>query len=255
MRTPRGPYFGDPNHITQAEPGANLQCLPKPRMWPGRLREGGKRSYPRGMGMVAVISGSSGQQPLQTQQLNLTSFPQPALGNTLFPPPQLTAAGGGATPLAAFGAQFLSSVLPTNRSPVVSSPLGQAPSTIPGLPSAPGGNQFAAQYSPQIYSVVLNGLLSTTTVQSATLVTPLANPNIARPTLIGNTVPEVPGLPPIQPLGPSPAGTGQVIASLRPLAGSGSIFGGAAPAPQAPAPAPAPAPVKTTATPAPAAKT
>ena len=192
--------------------------------------------------MVAVISGSSNQQQLQTQQLNLTSFPRPALGNTLFPPSDLTAAGAGQPPLAAFGAQFLSSVLPTNRSPVVSSPLGQAPSTNPGLPTAPGANQFAAQYSPQIYSVVLNGLLSTTTVQAATLVAPLFNPNIARPRLIGDQVPQVPGFPPIEQLGPSPAGTGQVIASLRPLAGSGSIFGGAAPAPQAPAPAPAPAP-------------
>lgn len=202
--------------------------------------------------MVAVISGSSGQQPLQAQQLNLTSFPRAALGNSLFPPPGQTVSGASASPLAAFGAQFLSSVLPTNRSPVVASPITNAPSSIPGLPTAPGSNQFAAQYSPQIYSVFLNGLVAGTTVQAAALQVPLFNPDIARPRLIGDPPPAIPGLPPILPYGPSPAGTGQVIAALQPLAGSSSIFGGAAPAAKsapapAPAPPPTPAPAKTTA--------
>ena len=211
---------------------------------------------PQPVSFPAPPTSIAPQPPLPIQQLSLTTFPQPALGNTIFPPTEQTSAGATIPPLAAFGGAFLSSVLPTNQAPQVTSPLSQVSTMIPGLPTAPGSNAFSARYAPQIYAVFLNGLVAGQLVSSTALETNLVTTDIARPPISGDPGAAIPGLPPVTPV-PAPEGTGQVIASLTPLAGSGTIFSdGSAtaptpPPPPAPAPKPEPAPKPA---PAPAAK-
>src|SRR5581483_2801040 len=100
---------------------------------------------------ASLVAGSD----LGTQQLNLSTTLKPSFGATIFPPQDQTLTGATIPPLAAFSASVLTAVLPTNQPPVVSGTFSTTPVTPPGAPQAPGQNQFAASYAPEIYAVYL----------------------------------------------------------------------------------------------------
>ncbi|MBV8602605.1 MAG: hypothetical protein JO359_13655 [Candidatus Eremiobacteraeota bacterium] len=185
------------------------------------------------------------QEPLPPQQLNINTIPQPSLGATTFPPPGGTLAGATVPPLAAAGANLLTAAVPTTQVPMVESVFNQTPTTQPGLPTAPGSTEFTATYAPQIYAVVVNGIIAGTTVHSALLAQNVWSTDIARPPISGDPTQNIPGAPEGVPV-PAVEGADTVIQALQGLAGSGQIFAQApvpAPVPQAaPAPAPTPAP-------------
>lgn len=159
-------------------------------------------------------------------QLTFSSTTPPHFGALIFPPQDTTLAGSTQPPLAKFGAGFLSALLPTNQTPAVSSIFSSTQSTSPGVPTAPGQNQFAASYAPQIYAVYLNGLVANAGVSSAALETNTYSTDIAKPAILGDPPGPIAGLPPIQPVA-APEGAQQVIAALTPLAGGTAIFSGA----------------------------
>ncbi|MBV8073828.1 MAG: hypothetical protein JO140_00260 [Candidatus Eremiobacteraeota bacterium] len=176
------------------------------------------------------------QEPLPPQQLNINTIAQPSIGQSIFPPTGNTVAGATVPPLAAASATLLSAAVPTNQVPMVESVFNQTPTTQPGVPTAPGQNEFTATYGPQIYAVVVNGLIAGTAVHSAQLAQNVWNTDIARPPISGDPTQPVPGAPEGIPI-PAVEGADTVIQSLQGLAGSGQIFS------QAPVPAPTPAPV------------
>jgi hypothetical protein len=172
----------------------------------------------------------SGATFVPTQQLTaISTMSQPMLGNAVFPPLGSTLASAMQPPIAKFGAGFLGAVLPTFQTPQVQSPFTNETIATPGLPSAPGENEFAASYAPQIYAVYLNGFIANASIASTSLATDLFHVDVAQPPISGDPQAPVPGLPPIQPV-PGAEGTQQVVAAVGRLAGSGAILSSAPPA-------------------------
>ena len=125
-----------------------------------------------------------------TQQLaSLSTIDVSALGNTNFPPVGNTEAGATQPPFARFGAGFLNAILPTNGVAQIQSPFASETIAQPGSPTSPGSNAFSATYAPEIYAVVVNGLVAQASVNSGASDPPH-----------------------------------RLIAAIAPLAGSGQIF-------------------------------
>jgi hypothetical protein len=170
----------------------------------------------------------------QSPPLNLTTYPQPSIGATQFPPLENTLAGSSSSGLIG---TLLRAALPTQQAPQVVSPISQIPAQNPiAFNGTPGDNPFVATYTPQIYSVVLNGLIAGAAVTSIALETNISTQDIAQPHISGDPPAPLPGLPPVQPV------PDNVIAALIPLAGGS---GGPILTPAAPAPPPSPAPAAT----------
>ena len=204
------------------------------------MRRGGERPYARATvtapasvstlapapSFVPVTSSVSQiLPPLPNQQLNLLTFARSGLGAGTFPPLAQTAAGAAFPPLAAESGALLAATLPTNQPVVEVSPITHATVSAPGLPAAPGQNQFAAVYGPQIYAVFLNGLIAQTAVTAS------PPPPIGSHMSVND-----------------PVAAAKTVASLAALAGTGAILSSApartAAASTAAAPTPAAPPVR-----------
>jgi len=112
-------------------------------------------------------------------------------------------------------------------SPVGVAPISTVTSQQTGVSNvAPqAADNFTPSYAPEIYTVYLNGLLSTPpAVSPAVLETNLYPTSIAMPPIIGNAAPNLPGAPPVVP-SPQADGVQQIVAAVARFAGRTDLGG------------------------------